>query len=45
MAHEIREARKLYEQRVPLEVRNGTAYLDDAFGELIARKKREFNIN
>ncbi len=45
MAHEIREARKLYEQRVPPEVRSGTAYLDDAFGELIARKKREFNIN
>lgn len=44
MAHEIREARKLYEQRVPEEIRSGTAYLDDAFGELIARKKREFNI-
>lgn len=45
LAHDIREARTLYAQRVPDEIRNATTYLDDAFEELIARKKRELNIS
>lgn len=45
LAHDIREARNLYAQRVSEEIRNATTYLDDAFDELIARKKRELNIN
>ena len=45
LAHDIREARTLYAQRVPEEIRNATTYLDDAFDELIARKKRELNIS
>lgn len=44
LAHDIKEARTLYAQRVPDEIRNTTTYLDDAFEELIARKKRELNI-
>jgi hypothetical protein len=45
LAHDIREARTLYAQRVTEEIRNATTYLDDAFAELIARKKRELNIS
>jgi uncharacterized protein YoxC len=45
LAHDIREARTLYAQRVPEEIRNSTTYLDDAFDELIARKKRELKIS
>jgi hypothetical protein len=45
LAHDIREARTLYAQRVAEEIRNATTYLDDAFDELIARKKRELNIS
>lgn len=44
LAHDIREARTLYAQRVSEEIRNATTYLDDAFAELITRKKRELNI-
>jgi len=45
LAHDIREARTLYARRVTEEIRNATSYLDDAFDELIARKKRELNIS
>jgi hypothetical protein len=45
LAHDIREARTLYAQRVAEEIRNATTYLDDAFDELIARKKRDLNIS
>lgn len=44
LADDIGEGRSLYERRVPEEVRNGTAYLHDAFEELIARKRRELNL-
>jgi uncharacterized coiled-coil protein SlyX len=45
LAHDIREARTLYAQRVAEDIRNDTTYLDDAFAEVIARKKRELNIS
>lgn len=45
MAHDIQEARNLYAQRVPEEIRQGTTYLDEAFADLIARKKQELNIS
>ncbi|HEY6839176.1 MAG TPA: response regulator [Geobacteraceae bacterium] len=44
LADDIGEGRSLYERRVPEEVRSGTAYLQDAFEELIARKRRELNL-
>jgi len=44
LAHDIREARNLYAQRIPEEIRTGTSYLEEAFAELIARKKRELNV-
>lgn len=44
LAHDIQEARALYTQRIPEEIRSGTSYLEDAFAELIARKKRELNV-
>lgn len=44
LSDDIEEGRSLYERRVPEEVRNGTAYLHDAFEELIARKRRELNL-
>ncbi len=45
LAHEIQEARTLYAQRVSEEVRKGTSYLEEAFADLIARKKRELGIS
>jgi hypothetical protein len=45
MAHDIQEARNLYATRVPNEIRNETTYLDDAFADLIDRKKRELGIS
>jgi hypothetical protein len=44
MAHDIQEARTLYAQRVPEEIRQQTTYLDEAFADLIARKKQELNL-
>lgn len=44
LSHEIKEARALYAQRVPEDVRKDTTYLEDAFRELIVRKKRELNV-
>lgn len=43
LAHDIQEARNLYAQRIPEEIRSGTSYLEDAFAELISRRKRELN--
>lgn len=44
LADDIKEGRALYERRVSEEVRQASSYLEDAFGELIARKKRELNL-
>jgi len=44
MAHDIQEARNLYATRVPEEIRKETTYLDDAFADLVERKKRELAI-
>ena len=44
LAHEVREARSLYERRVPEEIRNNTAYLDEAFAELILKTRKELNL-
>jgi hypothetical protein len=41
MSHDVQEARNLYASRVPEEIRRETTYLDDAFTDLIERKKRE----
>ena len=44
MEDDIREGRALYERRVSGDVRNETSYLDEAFEELIARKKQELGV-
>lgn len=44
LAHEVREARSLYERRVPEEIRNATTYLDEAFAELILKTRKELNL-
>ncbi len=44
MSHDIQEARNLYASRVPEEIRKETSYLDDAFTNLIERKKREGSV-
>jgi hypothetical protein len=41
MSHDVQEARNLYASRVPEEIRKDTTYLDDAFNDLIERKRRE----
>jgi len=41
LADDIREGRRLYSERVPEEIRHRTSYLEEAFEEFIARKKRE----
>ncbi len=43
MSHDVQEARNLYASRVPEEIRKDTTYLDDAFSDLIERKKREMS--
>jgi hypothetical protein len=43
MSHDVQEARNLYASRVPEEIRKDTTYLDDAFNDLIERKKREIS--
>jgi DNA-binding response OmpR family regulator len=45
LEEDIQEGRALYEQRIPPEIRNSTSYLDDAFEELISKKKREMNLS
>ena len=44
LADDIREGRALYTRRVSEEIRQAASYLEDAFEELIARKKREYNL-
>lgn len=44
LEEDVREGRALYDRRIPEEVRNLTSYLEDAFEELIVRKKREMNL-
>jgi hypothetical protein len=44
MAADIREGRSLYMKRVQEEVYSRTAYLDEAFEHLIARKRQELNL-
>jgi predicted Zn finger-like uncharacterized protein len=44
LADDIKEGRALYARRVSEEIRETTSYLEDAFEELIARKKRELNL-
>ena len=44
LAVDIDEGRALYEKRVPEEVRRGTTYLDDAFDDLISRKRSELKL-
>lgn len=42
--HEVREARLLYERRIPEEIRKSTAYLDEAFAELILKTRKDLNL-
>jgi predicted Zn finger-like uncharacterized protein len=44
LADDIQEGRSLYTSRVPEEVRTSTNYLEEAFGELLAKKKRELGL-
>lgn len=44
LADDIREGTALYERRVSEAIRNDTSYLEDAFEELIARKKQELRL-
>jgi len=41
LADDTREGRRLYDERVPEEIRLRTSFLEEAFEEFIARKKRE----
>ncbi|OGQ48359.1 MAG: hypothetical protein A2W63_03520 [Deltaproteobacteria bacterium RIFCSPLOWO2_02_44_9] len=41
---DIREGQFYYAKRVPTEVRKGTSYLKDAYGELIAKMKKELGV-
>ncbi len=44
LADDIREGQALYLRRVSEDIRQATSYLDDAFADLIAKKKRELNL-
>ena len=44
LADEIGEGRALYQSRVPGEITSGTSYLEEAFEDLIARKKQELGL-
>jgi len=44
LADDIREGERLYRQRVPEEVREATAFLSEAFEDLIAKKRAELRI-
>jgi len=44
MADDIGEGRALYLSRVPEEITSGTSYLEEAFADLIARKKQELGL-
>lgn len=41
---DIVEGKALYQRRVPEEIRSGTSYLDEAFEELVAKKKLELGL-
>lgn len=43
LAEDIQEGKALYDRRVPEEIRNSSAYLREAFEELISKKKWEFD--
>jgi DNA-binding response OmpR family regulator len=43
LADDIQEGRAIYAQRVAEEIRTGTAYLDEALADLVAKKQREYN--
>ncbi len=45
LEEDVFEGRALYEQRIPPEIRNNTSYLEDAFEELISKKKLEMNLS
>jgi predicted Zn finger-like uncharacterized protein len=42
-AAELREGQKLYENRIPLEIRNGGNYYSETIEEFISKKKKELN--
>jgi predicted Zn finger-like uncharacterized protein len=44
LADDIKEGRIIYSQRVAEEIRSGTNYLDEALSDLVAKKKRELNL-
>jgi predicted Zn finger-like uncharacterized protein len=44
LADDIREGRALYVRRVAEDIRRESDYLEEAFQELLARKKRELNL-
>jgi len=44
LADDIGEGRTLYNSRVPEEIRSGTSYLEEAFEDLIVRKKEELGL-
>ena len=44
LADDIREGRALYVRRISEDIRQTTAYLEDAFEDLIAKKRRELNL-
>lgn len=44
LADDIGEGRALYERRVAVEIRNTSSYLEEAFEELIAKKKKELSL-
>lgn len=44
LAGDITEGRALYERRVSPEIRSATAYLEDAFSDLISKIKRELSL-
>lgn len=41
LADDIREGRRLYNERFPEDIRGGTSYLEEAFEEFISGKRRE----
>ena len=45
LGEDVLEGRALYEQRIPQEIRHRTSYLEEAFEELILKKKREMNMS
>jgi predicted Zn finger-like uncharacterized protein len=44
LADDIQEGRALYVRRVSEDIRQATSYLEDAFEDLLAKKRREFGL-